>query len=133
MENIKQANNEECIKDIHKLTSSDACITMNSREEGLTASEAEERLKTYGKNVITEKKGKSPIIIFLSNFVSLMAILLWVGGIIAFLDKCQNWLLLYGWLILLTVYSASGRNTVPVRQLKLLKNASFICKSSKRQ
>lgn len=87
MEEKKQTENEESIVDIYKLTSSDACKAMSTHEEGLTASEAVEKFKKYGKNVISEKKGKSPIIVFLSNFVSLMAILLWVGGGIAFLGQ----------------------------------------------
>lgn len=58
---------------------------MNTRYEGLTASEVKERQNKYGKNVISEKKDKPIILVFLSNFVSLMVILLWVGGIIAFI------------------------------------------------
>ena len=87
MEERKQVNNEESIKDIYKLTPADACKSMNTKEEGLTAAEAAKRLEKHGKNVISEKKGKSPILVFLSNFVSLMAILLWVGVIFDFLGQ----------------------------------------------
>lgn len=88
MEENKQKKNDESTEGtIYKLTPEDACKEMNTKVEGLTAAEADERLKKYGKNVISEKKGKSPIIIFLSNFISLMAILLWVGGAIAFLGQ----------------------------------------------
>ena len=58
---------------------------MNTRAEGLTAAEVQANQEKYGKNVISQKKGKPIILIFLSNFISLMAILLWVGGIIAFI------------------------------------------------
>ncbi|MGI1657354.1 MAG: cation-transporting P-type ATPase [Desulfitobacterium sp.] len=51
----------------------------------MTSAMAKEKQREYGKNIIQEKKGKSIILIFLSNFISLMAILLWVGGIIAFI------------------------------------------------
>lgn len=64
---------------------------MESGRKGLTSEEAARRLETYGRNVLPEKKGKPVILVFLANFVSLMAILLWVGGIIAFLRKCPNW------------------------------------------
>lgn len=70
---------------IQRLTPEDACKAMETRLEGLTAAEAAEKLQRYGKNLIREKKGKSVVLIFLSNFISLMAILLWAGGIIAFI------------------------------------------------
>ncbi|MCP9329761.1 hypothetical protein KBX33_11655 [Liquorilactobacillus satsumensis] len=50
---------------------------------GLTQHEADERLKKYGPNTIRQGKRQSEILIFLENFTSLMAILLWVSGIIA--------------------------------------------------
>ena len=50
---------------------------------GLTEGEVHIAQDKYGKNVITEKKGKPLILVFLSNFISLMAILLWIGGAIA--------------------------------------------------
>jgi Ca2+-transporting ATPase len=52
--------------------------------QGLTQVMAEENLKKYGKNLLEETKKKSVILIFLSNFIHLMAILLWVGGAVAF-------------------------------------------------
>lgn len=89
MEEKKQILNDESMEfeAIYKLTSEDACKAMNTRSEGLTVSEAKDKQTKYGKNVIKEKKGKPIILVFLSNFVSLMAILLWVGGIIAFIGK----------------------------------------------
>ena len=68
---------------IYKQTTDEACKTMNSRPEGLTASEFKSFQEKYGKNIISEKKGKPIYIVFLSNFISLMAILLWAGGAIA--------------------------------------------------
>jgi len=75
--------NRKDVTGIYKLTSSDVCEAMGTRLEGLTASEVEDNHKIYGKNVISEKKGTPVILIFLSNFISMMAILLWVGGAIA--------------------------------------------------
>ncbi|MDF2632305.1 MAG: haloacid dehalogenase [Caproiciproducens sp.] len=87
MEEKKEILRDQGTEGIYKLTSEDACKTMNSRAEGLTVSEAQENQEKYGKNVISGKKGKPAILIFLSNFISLMAILLWVGGGIAFLAQ----------------------------------------------
>lgn len=80
----KRISNNEIIMDMHKLTAGEACTRMNTSPNGLTVSQAKERQEKYGKNVIREKQGKPVILVFLSNFISLMAILLWVGGAIAF-------------------------------------------------
>lgn len=50
---------------------------------GLSQSEAAKRLAQYGPNTIQQAKHKSEILIFLENFTSLMAILLWGSGVIA--------------------------------------------------
>ncbi len=54
-----------------------------TRSSGLNDAEVSERLSLYGKNKINEVKGKSIYLVFLSHFISLMAILLWFGGLIA--------------------------------------------------
>lgn len=83
MEQKVQIVNEDVQTDIFKLTIKDVYKKMNTREEGLTEAEIQNKQNKYGKNVITEKKGKSVILVLLSNFISLMAILLWAGGVIA--------------------------------------------------
>ena len=50
---------------------------------GLTSEKAAEYQGKFGKNLIQAAKKKSPVLAFLSNFTHLMAILLWVAGIIA--------------------------------------------------
>ena len=81
----KEILNDKNIQDIYKLSNLDACKRMKTRDEGLTTSEVKDKQAEYGKNIISEKKGKPAILTFLSNFISLMAILLWVGGIVAFM------------------------------------------------
>jgi len=83
MEVEKQSIDNKGIDNIYKLTIEEACKAMNSRPEGLTETEVQDNLQKYGKNVISEKKGKPVFLIFISNFISLMAILLWIGGGIA--------------------------------------------------
>ena len=73
--------------DIELLSVSQAFSRLNSGLEGLSQNEAKERLQYYGLNVITKEKGKPLWIRFLANFTHLMAILLWVGGIVAFLAQ----------------------------------------------
>lgn len=59
--------------------------TLGTSLQGLTQAQAEENQKEQGKNLLDEKKKKSVILIFLGNFIHLMAVLLWVGGAVAFL------------------------------------------------
>lgn len=76
---------ESKIKDgIYKLQVNQVLEELKTTPQGLTKEQAEERQKEQGKNLIEEKKKKSVILIFLANFVHLMAILLWIGGAVAF-------------------------------------------------
>lgn len=50
---------------------------------GLSNQEAAKRLTTYGQNTIQRGQRQSQFKLFIKNFTSLMAILLWVSGIIA--------------------------------------------------
>lgn len=81
MEN--EQKNELKLESIHRYSHEDALKVMKSRKSGLTSQEVMENLQKFGKNVLQEKKGKPVWVVFLSNFISLMAILLWIGGIIA--------------------------------------------------
>jgi Ca2+-transporting ATPase len=67
----------------HKITVAKAFSVLNSRPEGISQDEVKKRLEHYGHNIITEIKGKPLWIRFLENFTHLLAILLWVGGIVA--------------------------------------------------
>ncbi|MFZ3150414.1 MAG: cation-transporting P-type ATPase [Anaerolineaceae bacterium] len=60
---------------------------LESHPDGLTRDEARQRLVAFGPNLLKEVKGKPLIVKFLSNFTHLMAIMLWVAGIIAFIAK----------------------------------------------
>jgi magnesium-transporting ATPase (P-type) len=60
---------------------------LGSRPQGLNQSEAEERLAKFGKNELQKIKGTPLIVKLLSNFTHLMAILLWVGGILAIIAE----------------------------------------------
>ena len=56
---------------------------MRTCAEGLTQEAAAERLVQYGPNKLQEAKGKPLYIKFLANFTHMMAVLIWVGGIMA--------------------------------------------------
>ena len=72
---------------IHTLPIKEVYLALNTRPQGLIQIEAEERLKTHGRNVLREIKGKPLYLKFLANFTHLMAILLWVGGLAAFFAR----------------------------------------------
>lgn len=64
-------------------SATEAYKMLNSSAHGLSQEEAEKRLTEYGKNQIAQKKQTSLLKKLLANFTSLMAILLWAGGIMA--------------------------------------------------
>ena len=64
----------------------EACKLMDSDMRGLSSQEALKRLKEYGKNEIIQKKPESMVKKFFANFTSLMALLLWGGGIMAIIS-----------------------------------------------
>lgn len=68
---------------IHTALIGDVFSLCSTRPEGLTRVEAAEALARFGKNVLIKKRKKSVYIRFLVNFTHLMAILLWIGGMIA--------------------------------------------------
>lgn len=79
MERIKQ----EVIATIQKQDVEHVLESVNSRFEGLTSEEVAASQALYGKNLIKQVKGKPLILVFLGNFISVMALLLWAGGFIA--------------------------------------------------
>ena len=82
-----QAPMQELIKTIHRLSPEEVCGALGSTAGGLTDEEATVRLEKYGKNLLEEKRGRPLILIFLSNFTHLMAILLWCAGIVALIAQ----------------------------------------------
>lgn len=61
----------------------EACRMMGSDIRGLSEQEAQKRLAQYGENELAQKKKDSMLKKFFANFTSLMALLLWAGGIMA--------------------------------------------------
>lgn len=70
--------------DIHSVPLAQVYEHLGSRSNGLTQQEAAERLYSVGPNSIRKIKGKPLILRFIADFTHLMALLLWVGGVIAF-------------------------------------------------
>ncbi len=79
-ETIDQVSNA----DVSALDPSDVYVALGSSPSGLSDAEASRRLREWGPNVTTSAVPSRRIRRFLSNFTHLMAILLWVGGGVAF-------------------------------------------------
>lgn len=72
----------------HTLSPDEVLASFESDERfGLTTAEAEHRLKQHGPNVITAKRGKSPLIRFLLQFHNPLLYILLVASVITFVLK----------------------------------------------
>jgi P-type Ca2+ transporter type 2C len=74
--------------------------SLKTTDAGLTSEEAAKRLTEYGPNEIREIKGRSMILKFLENFYHLFAIMLWVGGALAFVADMPQ----LGWAIFAVIF-----------------------------
>ncbi len=80
---VVTSNTEVTNTDVQKLSGQEVYSFLRTRATGLTQIEAQARLKQYGPNTIVEVR-KTPLIVkLLANFTHLMALLLWIGGIVA--------------------------------------------------
>ncbi len=60
---------------------------LDTSPDGLDQVEARRRLQQFGSNTLQKSRGTPLMLKFLANFTHLMAILLWVGGIVAFIAQ----------------------------------------------
>jgi len=76
---------------IHSAPPGEACTLLSSRPEGLTKEEAVYRLRSSGPNVLRKPRGRPLYRKLLSQFTHLMAILLWIGGLVAGSPYLDAW------------------------------------------
>lgn len=95
MQERKSPPSEEEIAAIQSLPVPEVYSRLKTTPSGLTGNGAEERLRQIGPNLIQTVKRKPLITKFLANFIHLMAILLWVAGITAFVARLPE----LGWAI----------------------------------
>lgn len=72
---------------LESLSNREVYAALNSQPEGLSSQEAQARIRQHGYNVLSEVHGKPLAQKFLANFTHLMAILLWAGGLVAFVAQ----------------------------------------------
>ena len=69
----------------HTLGPEETLAALDAGEGGLSAGEAEERRQRYGKNVLEEEPGETPLAVFLRQFKSVLIFILVVAAAISFL------------------------------------------------
>ena len=72
---------------LHQCTVTEAYAALSTSARGLSHAEAAIRLQRYGPNSLQSVKRRPLILTFLANFTHLMALLLWVGGLIGFIAQ----------------------------------------------
>lgn len=87
MQNTNGISKEVIEPDVFRLPVSEVYSILNSRPQGLRLGEVEDRLQREGRNTIQKIKGEPLYLKFLTNFTHLMAILLWIGGGVAFIAQ----------------------------------------------
>jgi P-type Ca2+ transporter type 2C len=92
---VAYSNTIKLIESIYTLTIQAVYANLETQAHGLSQSEAERRLQQFGLNVLSEVQGKSLYLKFLANFTHLMTLLLWLGGVMAFIAQMPQ----LGWAI----------------------------------
>ena len=78
------------MKFFYEMSKEDVLKKLETTKNGLTSSEAEERLADNGKNILKEKNKKSPLKIFFSQFANMMILLLILVGIVSLVYSIVN-------------------------------------------
>jgi P-type Ca2+ transporter type 2C len=86
-------------ENIFRLKADEVYKELNTSIKGLGNEEAKLRLEKYGYNEIKEVKKSSLLSRFVSNFTNLLAILLWIASILAFVGGMPQ----LGWAIILVI------------------------------
>lgn len=80
----------EPITGLHAVPIPEIYQRLGTRPEGLTEAEIKERQNRFGRNCLLKVKGKSLLLKLLANFTHLMALLLWIGGVVGFIAKMSQ-------------------------------------------
>jgi len=81
------SSSDDWQRNAHKLSLDRLYALVDSRPNGLTRAEAEQRLERHGPNELRVKKDTPEIVKFLRNFTNFFAILLLIGAALAFLAE----------------------------------------------
>lgn len=129
-----QKNKTTLIDDYAKADPTALMNQFQTGNEGLSGAEAEKRLQKYGPNTIQQGKKRSEILVFLANFTSLMAILLWVSGIIAmFAGMMELGIAIWAVNVINGCFSYWQQHAAQKATDSFEENAAVVCKGSPRR
>ena len=77
------ADGQAHVKRWHQLSIEEVLAKLDTQTSGLTAEQAHKRIEVFGRNVLTEKKQKSPLMVFLGQFKDLMILILLIAAVIS--------------------------------------------------
>lgn len=97
---VRQAPERTDSTPCNELTREGVFEALATGESGLTSQEAASRLERYGLNEIRKIRGKSLVWKFLENFYHMFAIMLWIGGGLAFVASMPA----LGWAIFAVIF-----------------------------
>ena len=76
--------------DPHARTAADCLADLNARPEGLTATQAAERLATHGPNRLPEARARGPVLRFLAQFNNVLIYVLLAAAVVT--GSLQHWI-----------------------------------------
>ncbi|MCK9152323.1 cation-translocating P-type ATPase [Methanobacterium alcaliphilum] len=92
--------------EIYQLSNEEVFKRLKTSNNGLDHKDVQKRLKEYGLNQIKEVKRKSLIYSFLANFYNVLALLLWMASILAFITNTpQLGIAIMGVIIINAIFS----------------------------
>ncbi|KPL76089.1 hypothetical protein ADN00_12150 [Ornatilinea apprima] len=87
MNTLTKSNISEVVSKVPASSPEQVYALLQSCPSGLSEDEVKRRLAEFGRNEIQKEKGTPLYKKFLANFTHLMAILLWVGGVVALIAE----------------------------------------------
>ena len=114
-------------------TTEESLKEFNVSKEGLSSRQAEENLSSYGFNELNQKKKKSVLQVFFSQFKDLLIFILIAAGIISMLsDNVESTIVIFA-VIILNAILGTVQHFKAEQSLDSVKSIiSTICKSNKR-
>ena len=105
---------------VYRQTPQQALEAVDSREEGLTSREAQERLEKFGPNVLREEKKKPVWQVFLEQFKDLLVVILIAAAVISMLSgNVESTIVIFAVLILNAVLRLWKKSVLDKRTLAL--------------
>ncbi|HLU90126.1 MAG TPA: cation-transporting P-type ATPase, partial [Cyclobacteriaceae bacterium] len=67
----------------HSIPGEEALTKLSAKEGGLSSNQADQRQEEFGKNVLSEKEGVNPVLLFLKQFKDFLILILFIAAGVA--------------------------------------------------